>query len=95
VSDRDIHDWFGLTYAQYLTIPRSILQSMPAEWQQRFVRCLEELDAAFDWRPSEGRYWVTLKDAKGRIRHDPLMDYERGRRILTAERVKELRSRRF
>jgi hypothetical protein len=30
-----IHNWFELTYAQYLTIPRSILQSMPVEWQRR------------------------------------------------------------
>jgi hypothetical protein len=57
-----IHSWFELTYAQYLTIPRSILQSMPQEWQARFVKCLEELDETFDWRPTEGRYWVRLKD---------------------------------
>ena len=75
-----IHNWFGLTYAQYLTIPRSVLQSMPEEWQTRFVQCLEELDEAIDWRPSEGRYWVQLKDGKGRYVSDPLMDYERGRR---------------
>lgn len=77
-----IHSWFGLTYAQYLTIPRSVLQSMPDEWQDRFVTCLEELDEAIDWRPSEGRYWVQLKDARGRYVEDPLMDYDRGRRVI-------------
>lgn len=75
-----VHLWFELTYAQYLTIPRSLLQSMPQEWQSRFVRCLEELDSAFDWRPEQGRYWVRLKDDNGRFVQDPLMDYERGRR---------------
>ena len=80
ITDGPIHHWFELTYAQYLTIPRSVLQSMPDEWQDRFVRCLEELDATIDWRPPEGRYWVQLKDRKGRYIHDPLMDYERGRR---------------
>jgi hypothetical protein len=75
-----IHLWFELTYAQYLTIPRSVLQSMPQGWQARMVACLEELDATIDWRPAEGRYWVELRDAKGRIRSDPLKDYERGRR---------------
>lgn len=79
-SHEPIHDWFELTYAQYLTIPRSVLQSMPQGWQARMVVCLEELDAAIDWRPAEGRYWVELRDAKGRIRSDPLKDYERGRR---------------
>lgn len=77
-----IHEWFELTYAQYLTIPRSVLQSMPAEWQERFVTCLRELDSAIDWRPEEGRYWVRLKDKHGRFTHDPLMDYERGRRVV-------------
>lgn len=48
---------------------------MPPEWQERFVQCLEELDETFDWRPKDGRYWVTLKDHKGRYRHDPLMQY--------------------
>jgi len=25
----DIHTWFGLTYANYLVLPRTLLQSMP------------------------------------------------------------------
>jgi hypothetical protein len=75
-----IHEWFELTYAQYLTIPRSVLQSMNQEWQEKFVALLNELDATIDWRPSEGRYWVQLKDAKGKYVADPLQDYERGRR---------------
>jgi hypothetical protein len=80
-DDREpIHEWFELSYAHYLTIPRSVLQSMPAEWQARFVACLRELDHTIDWRPADGRYWVVLKDQHGRYRSDPLDDYERGRR---------------
>ena len=75
-----IHEWFELTYAQYLTIPRSVLQSMPDEWQERFARLLFELDETIDWRPHNGRYWVRLKDGAGKFVHDPLMDYNRGRR---------------
>jgi len=75
-----VHGWFELSYAQYLTIPRSVLQSMPDEWQARFVACLEQLDEAIRWRPETGRYWVRLKDGDGRFVRDPLMDYERGRR---------------
>jgi len=45
---RDIHGWFGLSYANFLVLPRSLLQSMPDEWQERFVSCLHELDEAFD-----------------------------------------------
>jgi hypothetical protein len=76
MSER-VNTWFELTYAQYLTIPRSVLEAMPDEWQERFVACLNELDATFDWRPTEGRYWVQLKDGQGRYTSDPLMEYRR------------------
>lgn len=82
IDPEPIHNWFELTYAQYLTIPRSVLQSMPAEWQARFVKCLEELDETIDWRPENGRYWVRLKDENGKFVFDPLMDYQRGRRMI-------------
>lgn len=80
IDDEPIHGWFELSYAQYLTIPRSILQSMPTEWQRKFVSLLNELDNTFDWRPEQGRYWVRLKNGQGKFTHDPLMDYDRGRR---------------
>lgn len=80
IKEDPIHYWFELSYAQYLTVPRSVLQSMPHEWQERFVKCLEEMDETIDWRPEEGRYWVQLKNSKGKYVHDPLMDYQRGRR---------------
>ena len=73
--DDPIDDWFELSYAQYLTIPRIVLESMPRDWQQKMSDLLFELDECIGWRPSEGRYWVQLRDAKGRIVHDPLMEY--------------------
>lgn len=48
----DIHHWFELSYANYLVLPRAVLQSMPVWWQQRFVAMLDELHAAYgtlDW----------------------------------------------
>ncbi|MGW5989494.1 hypothetical protein ACWFRT_13955 [Streptomyces anulatus] len=42
-----IHKWFGLSYSNYLVLNRSHLQSMPAEFQQRMVDCLNELRAAY------------------------------------------------
>jgi hypothetical protein len=81
LSPEPIHQWFELTYAQYVTVPRSILQAMPVEWQRCFVRCLEELDETFAWRPAEGCYWVKLKDGKGRYVSDPLMQYRHPDRV--------------
>ncbi|NRS50991.1 hypothetical protein [Brevibacillus sp. HB2.2] len=95
--ERDIHEWFELTYAQYLTIPRSILQSMPVEWQKKFVVLLEELDET-QWLsllPKDTCYKVELRQMKdslngrgwtwGRKVADPLADYQRGRRNVFAE----------
>lgn len=90
MTKRHMHDWFELTYAQYLTVPRSLLQAMPEEWQAKFVALLEEFEGQFpDWRPTEGRYWVTLKDRKGRFTRDPFADYRHSN--WTPETVKNLR----
>lgn len=43
-----IHGWFGLTYSNYQVLPRTLMQSMPIEWQQRAVALFEELRAAFE-----------------------------------------------
>jgi hypothetical protein len=67
MSARDIHTFFELSYAQYLSIPRSVLQSMPQEWQVKFVALLDELDETIDWRPPyPQQYRVTL--------HEPRVD---------------------
>jgi hypothetical protein len=74
-----IHTWFNLTYANYLVLPRSILQSMPLEWQQRFVKCLRELDAVTP-EDAVSSYWVRAHDEHKRFVSDPYSQYERGRR---------------
>lgn len=38
-----IHEWFGLTYSNYLVLHRSIMQSMPEAWQRRFTAMLDEM----------------------------------------------------
>lgn len=74
----DIHAWFNLTYANYLCLSRSILQSMPGDWQYRFVRLLEELDEASQdlFVP---RYRVQAVDDGNRFIRDPIPHYDRGR----------------
>lgn len=70
----DVHGWFELTYASYLTLPRSLLQEMPAEWQHRFVRLLDEMGERFR-SPLEGTYAVLLRGKRGRFINDPLRPY--------------------
>lgn len=77
-----IHDFFGLSYASYLVLPRSALQSAPKEWQAKFVKLVEELVEMFDDSIQEpSSYQVYLRSINtGKYIHDPLQDYERGRR---------------
>lgn len=74
-DDYAVHGWFSLSYSQYLTVPRSILEAMRGEWQARFVELMNELDETFDWRPETGNYWVQLKDGEGKYVRDPFMQY--------------------
>jgi hypothetical protein len=48
-----IHGLFGLSYAQWLILPRVVLQEMPQEWQARFVGLLDELYERFNWDSDE------------------------------------------
>lgn len=68
-----VHEHFGLTYANYLVLRRSMLQCMPNDWQLRFVACLQELEATFD---TSDEFSVRLIDAEtGRTVRDPLSPY--------------------
>lgn len=77
-ASEPVSEWFELSYAQFLTVPRLVMQSMPLDWQRKMKVLLEELDNTFDWRPKGGRYWVRLKDEDGRFTHAPLNDYRHG-----------------
>jgi hypothetical protein len=78
-ENEPIHMWFGLTYANYLTLPRTLLQSMPVEWQRRFVGCLMELNETFGHLEMAPQYIVSCRDRQGRFIRDPVPHYNRGR----------------
>lgn len=66
-----IHTYFGLSYANYLTVPRVALDAMPSEWQAKFTALLEELDETIDWRPERGQqYRCTLHNVNEEYRID-------------------------
>lgn len=75
--DGPIHGWFGLTYAQYLVLNRTILQSMPIRWQTRFVRMLDEVQETLTV-PEElpSRYFVRPVDRRGRFVKESLPHYK-------------------
>lgn len=69
--------WFNLTYASYLTVPRSLLEAMPKKWQRRFYKLFSEVDEAFPQGcPAEGQHYeVHTRDETGRFVADPLREY--------------------
>lgn len=82
-NEEPIHEYFGLSYANYLVLPRSVLQSMPEDWQEKFVSLLKQIPEviAEDFEP-EGGYDVRAKDASFCFVTDSYSNYERGRRQL-------------
>ncbi|MGW4040446.1 hypothetical protein ACWEIM_29925 [Streptomyces sp. NPDC004778] len=58
VTDGPVHDWFSLSYCNYQVMPRTLMQSMPTEWQERIVACLNELHDAFQHIPQAEVYEV-------------------------------------
>ena len=55
----DVHTYFGLSYANYLVLPRTLLQSMSDEWQTQFVTLLNQMHDAFEHVPQAATYQVT------------------------------------
>jgi hypothetical protein len=93
-EDGAIHEFFSLSYANYLILARSVLQSMPLEWQERFVNCIKEISNALPEEynlPINTGYFVQLRH-NGKfmsIKNDPLNGYERGRRRINLN-IKEV-----
>ncbi len=76
----DVHTMFNLSYASYLVWPRSVMQSMPAEWQHQFAELADQLEDRYGGY--ETNYTVQARDNKGRFIHDELQNYQRGRRYV-------------
>lgn len=57
-----IHDYFGLSYKNYLVLQRTLLQSMPGWWQERFVALLNDLEEAFGHIEMPPAYKVEAAD---------------------------------
>jgi len=81
MDEEHIHGYFGLSYANYLVLPRSVLQSMPNEWQKEFVKLLEQIPETIgeDFEP-EGGYRVLAMNKDKKFTKDPYSNYERGTR---------------
>lgn len=87
VIDEPMHEWFGLTYASYLVVSRTAIQSMPTRWQKNFRKLLDEMDASIDFPENIASFRVQALNSDGKFTEDPLRDYERGRRRLPLKKL--------
>lgn len=69
---RVVHDFFGLTYSNYLVVERALLQSMPTEWQEKFVALLDEMQERIRANGVEvpDSYWVRAREGQRFIRNE-------------------------
>jgi hypothetical protein len=71
-----VHAWFELSRASYAVLPRVILQSMPLEWQEKFVALMDEVDEIPEMScPKDGNYIVLVRGKDGRFCRDGLPSY--------------------
>lgn len=82
-----IWDWFSLSRASYLVLPRLGMQAMPIEWQNRMISLLDELIEA--GMAPHGKYRVSRINNRGRFVPDPWRDYRRGSADEAREAEKE------
>lgn len=65
---RDVSSWFELSYSNFAVLHRVELEHMPEGWQHRFVRMLDELEAAYAHLDHPEGYevyparWVLVED---------------------------------
>lgn len=86
--DGPVWEAFGLTRASYYVVPRRALQSMPADWQARFVALVNEMHAALPSEALDGDYTVQVR-INGRFGKDPMAQYRHTGPVATTNDVKE------
>ncbi len=45
---KDLHLWFGLSYAAFLVMPRVAMMQMPEDWQEKMAELLNQYDETID-----------------------------------------------
>lgn len=82
-----IHGFFGLTYASYLVLHRSLMRPMPIEWQRRMTQLLREMREEYDTEKVPSDFMVRVRGRNGRFVDDPLASY----RHISAELIDSVR----
>lgn len=89
MSTEPVHEWFELTYSSYLVLQRSIMQSMPVQWQTKMVALLEEAREACEGLKDLPSSFQVRAKKDGKYVEDPYRDYQRGRRTVRLRRTRD------
>lgn len=63
----DLWDWFSLSYASFLVVPRVLMHEMPIEWQDKMAALLHEYDETFDTSSVVNSVSVVGRDSDGKL----------------------------
>lgn len=83
--DSPVNEWFELTYSSYLVLPRLFLQSMPIEWQKKFIDLIEQIPETLDIDTSYTSNYLVKPRINGKFVKDIYSDYRRGKVKLKEE----------
>lgn len=77
MTGTNINEWFSLTRANFLIMPRVLMEQMPEEWQHKFTKLLDEYGDTYPSLP-DFEYDVRLRE-NGRLAKMPeyLTNYRR------------------
>lgn len=77
--DGAVNEYFGLSYARWLVVPRVIMQAMPLKWQKEMVALLNEMNNTYDWDSGNVNYEVMARGDDGKLTTLPpdLCEYRR------------------
>lgn len=83
-------NWFGLSHASFLVLPRVLMQEMPDEWQDKMTTLLDEFNNAFtNLEPNECQFAVRSVNLNGRLVKLP--EWLKNYRHPDQERIKEVK----
>lgn len=60
----DLDEWFELSYASFLTLPRVLMNAMSGRWRKTMAMLLQEYDEAYPNRPHIGTRVQATKHGK-------------------------------
>ncbi len=75
-TENPLWDWFGLSRASFLVLPRVLMHEMPMDWQKQMAKLLLEYEKVFSNQPPIGTT-VRITGENGKIIPTPkwLLDY--------------------